>query len=87
MSLIDCSTTSSFRVAKSTISGSVEKIEDDFYIGIVTQGECTITCGDHTHQLKQYDRFFCPTGIESIQIESQSGVDILECYSPIAKVR
>lgn len=83
-SLIDTATTSSFRVAKSSISGTVDKIEDDFYIGIVTQGECTIICGNDTHVLKQYDRFFCPAGITSINIKSQTGVEILECYPPVA---
>lgn len=85
-SLIDTSTTSSFRVAKSSIVGTVEKSEDDFYIGIVTQGDCIVTSGDEILTLKQYDKFFCPAGIKSIHIESKDGTEILECYPPIAKI-
>ena len=82
-SLIDQTTTPSFRVCKSSILGKVEKTEEDFYIGIITKGECVIHCGDEILNLKQFDKFFCPAGIDSITIESKSGVEILECYPPI----
>lgn len=82
VSLIDATTTPSFRVCKSTVMGTVEKAEDDFYIGIVTKGNCIITCGDETLHLSQYDKFFCPAGIDSITIKSELGTEILECYPP-----
>ncbi|MEL0628819.1 class I mannose-6-phosphate isomerase [Psychromonas aquatilis] len=83
-SLIDSATTLSFRVAKSSITGKVDKSEEDFYIGIVTKGDCVITCNGETYHLKQYERFFCPAGLNLLTIESTTGVEILECYPPIA---
>ncbi|MGX9417406.1 class I mannose-6-phosphate isomerase [Vibrio sp. WJH972] len=80
--LIDETVTDKFRVKKSTIQGSVEKSENDFYIGIVVEGECTIKIGEETTQLNKFDRFFCPAGIESVTITSESGVEILESYPP-----
>jgi len=80
--LIDGSITDKFRVKKSTISGSVDKKEQDFYIGIVVNGECTINLGEETITLKRFDRFFCPAGVEVITITTEHGVEILECYPP-----
>ena len=81
--LIDKSVTDKFRVKKSTISGTVKKTEKDFYIGIVTSGECSITIGEETTQLKKLDRFFCPAGVDAVSIISEQGVEILESYPPI----
>lgn len=83
--LIDDKVTDKFRVKKSTIQGNVVKSEADFYIGIVVQGECTIQIGEETTQLKQFDRFFCPAGIDKVTIQSESGVEILESYPPVVK--
>jgi len=80
--LIDGSITDKFRVKKSTISGSVDKKEQDFYIGIVVSGECCIKLGDETIALKKFDRFFCPAGVDIITITTELGVEILECYPP-----
>lgn len=81
-SLIDETITDKFRVKKSTIVGSIKKHEQSFYIGVVVKGECTIIIDDEILLLKEFDRFFCPAGIESITIESSSVVEILECYPP-----
>jgi mannose-6-phosphate isomerase len=83
--LIDENITDKFRVKKSTISGSVEKKEQDFYIGIVVNGECSIQIGEETSVLKKFDRFFCPAGVDVAIIKSDSGVEILECYPPTVK--
>ena len=40
--MIDENVTDEFRVIKSIISGVIEKIEKDFYIGIVVTGECSV---------------------------------------------
>ena len=80
--LIDENVTDKFRVKRSTIKGSVDKVEDDFYIGIVVNGECEIKIGDETLVLKRFDRFFCPAGVEVVTISTESGVEILECYPP-----
>lgn len=81
-SLIDERVTDKFRVKKSSISGSVKKSEQDFYIGIVVMGECHIQVGEETVLLQQFDRFFCPAGVEFVTITSEAGVEILECYPP-----
>jgi len=83
-SLIDATTTLSFRVAKSSIKGKITKAEDDFYIGIITKGTCRIVCGGQTYLLKQYEKFFCPAGMASLVLDSENGVEILECYPPLA---
>jgi len=83
--LIDENVTDKFRVKKSTISGTIEKAEKDFYIGIIVTGECIITIGEETTPLKKLDRFFCPAGIDVATISTESGVEILECYPPAVK--
>lgn len=80
--LIDENITDKFVVKKSTIKGSVEKVESDFYIGIVVDGECSIEIDSESTQLKKLDRFFCPAGIDSATIHAETGVEILECYPP-----
>ena len=81
-SLIDDSVTDKFRVKKSTIKGSIEKSEQDFYIGIVVSGECRIVIEGEITQLYQFDRFFCPAGVDEITISASDGVEILECFPP-----
>lgn len=83
--LINETITDKFRVKKSTISGTVEKREKDFYIGIVVTGECSINVGEEIIQLKKFDRFFCPAGVDVATIKTELGVEILECYPPTVK--
>lgn len=83
--LIDEKITDKFRVKKSTITETIEKIEKDFYIGIIVTGECSIKTGDETIKLKKFDRFFCPAGIDKTIISTTSNVEILECYPPSVK--
>ena len=80
--LIDENITDKFRVKKSTIVGTFEKAEKDFYIGIVVAGECSINIGDETLELKKFDRFFCPAGVDVATVSTRVGVEILECYPP-----
>lgn len=80
--LIDQTVTDKFKVKKSTINGVVKKTEQDFYLGIIVKGECNITIGDEITELKKFDKFFCPAGVECTTIHSESGVEILECYPP-----
>ncbi len=81
--LIDGSTTDRYRVCRTNIIQRIVKQERDFYIGIVTQGECTITLGDEQLTLRQFDKFFCPAGVDCIEIETTDGVEIIECYPPL----
>jgi len=81
--LINANVTDKFRVKRSTISGTVNKVEKDFYIGIVVMGECSIKVGEEVLILKKFDRFFCPAGVDVVTISSESRVEILECYPPL----
>tara|TARA_R110001583_G_scaffold52393_2_gene162802 strand:- start:12030 stop:13112 length:1083 start_codon:yes stop_codon:yes gene_type:complete len=83
--LIDESVTDKFRVKRSTIKGCIDKVEQDFYIGIVVNGECRIQIGEETLDLKKFDRFFCPAGVDVVTISTDSSVEILECYPPKIK--
>ncbi len=80
--LINENVTDKFRVKKSTISGTIEKVEQDFYIGIIVNGECSIKIGNETIHLKKLDRFFVPAGVDLATISTESVVEILECYPP-----
>ncbi|WP_086981041.1 class I mannose-6-phosphate isomerase [Vibrio aphrogenes] len=81
-SLIDETTTDRYRVCLSKINGQVTKSESEFYIGIISSGQCTLFIGDEVLHLKEFDKFFCPAGLDSITILSDEGVDIIECYPP-----
>ncbi|GLR06749.1 class I mannose-6-phosphate isomerase [Vibrio hyugaensis] len=82
--LIDASTTDRYRVCRSNITNHIFKQEEDFYIGIVTRGECTITLGDEQLTLRQFDKFFCPAGVDTVEIKTAGGVEIIECYPPLS---
>lgn len=82
-SLVDASTTDRFRICKSTINGTIQKTEDDFFIGIVTKGNCTVQTQSGVVKLKQYDTFFVPYGLEEFTIISEEGAEIVECYPPL----
>ena len=76
--------TDRFRICKSTIKGNVQKIEDEFFIGVITKGSCTIKMETESLTLSQYDTFFCPYGLEAFTITSSDGVEIIECYPPLS---
>jgi mannose-6-phosphate isomerase len=82
-SLVDVNTTDRFRISKSTIQGSIQKSEDDFFIGIVTKGSCTVITESGTVELKQYDTFFAPYGLDEFTIVAEEGAEIVECYPPL----
>ncbi len=82
-SLIDSNATDKFRVCKSTIKGIIQKVEDEFFIGIISKGSCTIKMQSGTLNLKQYDTFFCPYGLDEFTIIADEGVEIIECYPPL----
>jgi mannose-6-phosphate isomerase len=83
--LIGTGTTPCFQVKKSVINGVVTREESSFYIGVVTQGACTLQTGTETIELARYDKFFCPAGLGAYTIESQQGVQILECFPPVSE--
>ena len=82
-SLVDTHTTDRFRISRSTIKGSIQKAEDEFFIGIVAKGSCTVKTASGSISLSQYDTFFCPYGLEEFTIISDEGAEIVECYPPL----
>lgn len=81
--LIGPETTPCFRIKKSVIQHKVERAEDIFYIGVVTDGACVIRTGNHEVHLDQFGKFFCPAGLGSYTIEPhEEEVQILECFPP-----
>ena len=82
--LIDKQVTSCFRVKKLCLTGSLQKEEESFYIGIVTKGEGAISSSDLTFRIKMGDKFFCPVSLKTdqVQLESQEGMEILIALPP-----
>lgn len=80
--LIGRETTPCFGVKKSVIKGTIERAEDSFFIGVVTEGRCVVRTDGHAFELNQFSKFFCPAGLGSYTIESETGVQILECFPP-----
>ena len=81
--LVDSNATDRFRICKSTINGAVKKVEDEFFIGIVTKGSCTVKTSHETIELNKFDTFFCPYGLEEFTLISEQGAEIIECYPPL----
>ena len=80
--LIGPETTPCYRAKKSVIRGKVERKENTFFTGIVTDGECIVRTGDHEIKVETYGKFFCPAELGEYSIESENGVQILECFPP-----
>ncbi|WP_339721325.1 class I mannose-6-phosphate isomerase [uncultured Paraglaciecola sp.] len=78
--LIGADKTACFTVKRAAVNGSFERKEKAFFYGIVTAGSGTFNTADEVTQLKPWDRFFCPAGIEEFEYQSDSGMSILECY-------
>ncbi|MBA4136234.1 MAG: hypothetical protein C0518_02825 [Opitutus sp.] len=80
--LIGPAQTPCFRVCKTQLRDTVTKTEDSFYLGIVTDGACTLDVNGRLHHLKRYDKFFCPAGLGPVLFEPEPHAAILECYPP-----
>ncbi|HUG13277.1 MAG TPA: class I mannose-6-phosphate isomerase, partial [Opitutaceae bacterium] len=80
--LIGAAQTQCFRVLKTLLAGPATKSEASFHIGIVTAGACTVSVGGETHQLRRYDKFFCPAGL-ALNYAPSPACEILECLPPV----
>jgi len=80
--LIGAETTSCFRVKKTVLQGTVNRTEDSFFTGIVTNGSCVIKTDACEIKLDPLDKFFCPAGLGPYTIEANDEVHILECFPP-----
>lgn len=78
--LIGPDKTSCFTVKRASIKSTYKRNEKAFFYGVVTQGSGTFSTNGEVTQLKQWDRFFCPAGIETFQYQSDTNMVILECY-------
>ena len=80
--LIDEHVTGCFGVKKLCLTGSLQKEEESFYIGIVTKGAGAISSSDLTFRIKMGDKFFVPFKTDQVQLESQEGMEILIALPP-----
>jgi mannose-6-phosphate isomerase len=78
--LIGGDKTSCFTIKRASVKGSFKRKEDAFFYGVVIDGSGTFSTGNEVTQLKRWERFFCPAGVEEFQYQSDSGMTILECY-------
>ena len=78
--LIGADKTACFTIKRSSVKGSFKRKEGAFFYGVVIDGSGTFQVGDEVTQLKRWERFFCPAGVEEFQYQSDSGMTILECY-------
>ena len=84
--LIGPDKTSCFTVKRASVKGTYIRNEKAFFFGVVTQGSGSFRIGDKVTSLKKWDRFFCPAGIEQFQYETESTMEILECYPGEEKI-
>lgn len=80
--LIGADDTPCFTVRRATVNGEYQRQEAAFFYGIVTEGHGEIQVGNDTIELKQWDRFFLPAGINDFTYRSlsDSPMSVLECY-------
>ena len=78
--LIGYDRTPCFAVRRSIVSGTFEKIIEEGFIGIVTDGEGHVVQDGIPTTLKRWDRFFCPSGVGHLQYSSRKTMTVIECY-------
>jgi len=81
--LIGPSQTKCFSVERLRVRSKAEVSGRRFSINIVTRGSCTLRDGRGATTLRAFDRFLCPHGLESIQVTTTGGVEILRCFPPV----
>ena len=81
--LIGTAQTDCFRVAKTHLSGPVEKAEASSVIVIVTSGAVMAAAGGESHRLDRYDKTFLAAGIGRVRFDPVGGpAELLECFPP-----
>jgi len=81
-SLIGPDRTDRFSVSKSFINDAYSRTEDTFSINIVTAGSIDLTAGGKTHTFHQYDKFFYPALLGSVDLRPHGSAELLQCYPP-----
>lgn len=78
--LIGKAQTNCFGVRRLVLSGSLEKTIDAGCICVVAEGNGSVSVNGIRTELMQWERFYCPAGIEQIEYETSTRMTILECY-------
>ena len=78
--LIGYDRTPCFAVRRSVVTGTMEKVVEDGFIGIVTEGEGSVVHHGVVTPLRRWDRFFCPFGLRRLRYESPAAMTIVECH-------
>lgn len=81
--LVGPETTPCFAVKKTVAHSMIEREEETFFTGVVTEGSCVVRTADSAVELDTFDKFFCPAGLGAYTIETKEGAQILECFPPV----
>jgi mannose-6-phosphate isomerase len=78
--LIGADKTDCFTVKRASVNKLYARTELTFFYGVVISGSGTLRIGTEVTELKCWDRFFCPAGVENFEYQSESKMTVLECY-------
>jgi mannose-6-phosphate isomerase len=80
--LIGSDRTDRFCVSKSYINDACTRDDDTFSINIVTAGSLDLNVGGKTYTFQQYDKFFYPALLGSVELTPHGSAEVLHCYPP-----
>jgi mannose-6-phosphate isomerase len=83
-SLVDQRVTDRFRILRTTLTASARWRPRGFTLLLIVEGSCVVKTKTQEVRLVQFDRIVVPCGMETIQIEPEEKVVLLECLSPDA---
>ena len=83
--IINSKQTNCFRVNRLEVTGSLDREDDSFYVGIVTRGHGTLKSGRTEIELKQWDKFFVPYKTGSINYTADEDMEIVITRPPLSK--
>ncbi|MDX1285720.1 MAG: hypothetical protein R3182_11940, partial [Draconibacterium sp.] len=76
------SITNCFRMNRLEVNGVHTLIKGGFYIVIVTEGEGKISSGENCYNVKFGDKFFVPALTDSINLESNTSMELILAMPP-----
>jgi mannose-6-phosphate isomerase len=82
--LIDKNQTHCFSVHKFKVNGGLIKNYNSFYVGIITNGQGTITAGSLKKKIKKGDKFFIPFFANDILYSAENEMEIVLTFPPQA---
>ncbi len=81
-SLVDDRLTDRFNVIRTTLTGRNQWHRSGFTVLLVVEGSCSVGTPDEEIQLHQFDRIVVPHGLESLEINPENRVVLLENCPP-----